>query len=206
MNAPRAPLFARVLVGLSLALTLITAGHGVFSVGHWNTHNRGRSVREQRANVPGVAWYRTEFTELLDRLAETLPPEARLLVEPAAAPGVTLPPERVGSPPRWYLALTHYAWPVRVHVRRPELAVIFFTYEQWLDHHFDVLDLDGAGPATPAARAFAAEEERAIEALDIEWRLRIPAWPFTLSGLRLDRRVDGVWVEQEDFPRPEWGA
>lgn len=206
MDVPRAPLFARLLVGASLALTVITAGFGVHSVADWRANMQGRSVREQRASVSGVAWFRTEFTGLLDRLEEVLPPGARLLVEPAAGPALAASGERLGSPPRWFLPLTHYAWPVRVYVRRPEQAVIFFTYESWLDHHFEVLDIDGGGPATPEAVRLAAEDERAIDEHGIEWRLRIPTWPFSMGGLRLDRRVDGAWVEQADFPRPEWGA
>ena len=182
MDAPRAPLFARLLVGASLALTVITAGFGVHSVGYWHAHMQGRSVREQRASVSGVAWFRTEFTGLLDRLEEVLPPEARLLVEPAADPGVLTPGARIGSPPRWFLPLTHYAWPVRVYVRRPEQAVIFFTYERWLDHHFEVLDIDGEGPRTPAAVRLAEEDERELRRVErqLAWRARFVEGPLMI--------------------------
>lgn len=195
MTAARAPSFARLLVGASLALSLIPLGFGVQAVGEWREQRAGRSIREQRASFRNVAWFRTEFTDLADRLAEVVPADARVLVEPLAAPGGPRAAERGVPPPRWYLALAHYAWPLRVYVRQPEWAATFFTYERWLDHHLELLD-GGTAP----------EEERAIDELGIEWRLRIPAWPFEMGGLRLDRRIDGAWVEQPDFPRPEWGA
>ena len=204
MSATRAPLFARVLVGAGLAMTLVTAGFGVQSVREWRAERLGRSVREQRATFRNVAWFRAEFTGLVDRLLETLPADAKILVEPMATPEAAN--GRESGPPRWYLPLAHYAWPMRFYVRRPDWAATFFTYDQWVEHHFEVLDLDGGGPADPRAPGLVEEEERAIDERGIEWRLRIPAWPFEMQKLRLDRRVDGAWVEDPSFPLPEWGA
>jgi len=204
MTDARAPLIARLLVGASLASTVVTAAFGVRSVGEWWTERAGLPVREQRASFGNVAWFRPEFTALVDRLDAYLPADAAVLVEPTTAPGGPPAAERGIPPPRWYLALAHYAWPRRFYVRRPALSAAFFNYDRWLDHHFEVLDLDDGGPRSPAAVAIAAEEERAVDARGIEWRLRIPVWPVDFAGVRLDRRVDGAWVEDPAFPLPEW--
>ena len=192
MASPRPPLALRVLLGASLAMSVLTAGHALHYARAW----AGRRGGEPHASFPRVPWFRPEYTDVLARLRETLPADARVLVEPSTAPDS----DRTRFPTRWYLPLAHDLYPREIYVRRPDAACTFFTYREWLDHHFEVLDLDGSGSADVNAAAIAAEERRALLARDIRWRLRIP-WPFDPGSVALDRLEGEEWVEQESFRR-----
>ena len=181
-------------------MSVITAGHAVQYTRDWAANRAGHSAYEQRATFRRVPWLRAEFMDAVDRLERALPPDARILVEPTTAPDS----ERAGFPPRFYFYLGHALYPRQVFVRRPEDSSVFFRYRAWLDHHFEVLDLDGSGSAAepdPHAATIAAEEWRAIRERDIGWRLRVPVWPYDPETFALDRLEGGEWVEQEGFGR-----
>jgi hypothetical protein len=197
MAAPRPPLALRALLGASLALSVVTAGHALQYTREWAAERAGRSTFEQRATFRRVPWLQAEFMEAVERLERALPPDARVLIEPTTAPDS----EREGFPPRFYFYLAHALYPRQVFVRRPDASSAFFNFKEWLDHHFEVLDLDGSGGAAEDAAAIAAEEQRALRERGVGWRLRVPVWPYDPRTFALDRLEGGEWVEQEDFGR-----
>jgi hypothetical protein len=193
MAASRPPLLLRALIGASLAGGLFPAGFAVWSVRDWAAHWAGRPIGERRAAFAQVPWLRAPFPELAAFLRGTLPKGARVLVEPVIDPAVSERPAL--SPPRWHVFLAHYAYPVRFYVRAPELSCVGFRHEAWLDHHFEVLDLDGSEGGPREERL-----EPALASRGIEWRLRIPVRGAGPELYALDRLVEGAW---KPVPLPE---
>jgi len=167
MAASRPPLVLRALIGASLACAVAPAGFAVWSLRDWAARWVGRSMEERREDFRQVPWLRYPFPELAAFLLETVPVGDGVLIEPVIDPAGTAGPGL--SPPRWHVFLNHYAYPLRFYVRAPALSCVGFQHEAWLDHHFEVLDLDGSdgGPRDE-------EAERALAELGIEWRLRMP--------------------------------
>jgi len=193
----RAPLALRALLAASLSLTVITAGHAVRYTREWAAKRAGHSAEEQRAMIRGVPWFHPLFLDAVHRLERTLPLDARVLVEPSTAPDS----DRSAIPPRFYFHLAHALYPRQIFVRQPRMSGVFYNYPAWLDHHFEVLDLDGSGTAAEDAAAIAEEERRAIRERKIGWRLRVPVWPYDPDAFALDRLEGDEWVELEDFGR-----
>lgn len=195
MAASRPPLFLRVLIGASLAGALAPAGFALWSLRDWATSWAGRPLAERRAAYAQVPWLRAPFPELAAFLRAALPADAGVLIEPVSDPGAS--PRSALSPPRWHVFLTHHVYPVRFYVRAPALSCVGFHHEAWLDHHFEVLDLDaedsGGGPRETGLDPLLAER-------GITWRLRIPVRGAGPELFGLDRLENGAWVE---VPIPE---
>ncbi len=189
MASPRPPLVLRLLIGASLACAVLPAGFGAWSLRDWAGRWIGEPMEGRRADFRQVPWLREPFPGLARFLVETLPPDARVLVEPVTEPGA--PQLQALAPPRWHVFLTHYAYPVRLYVRAPALSCVGFNHGAWLDHHFEVLDLDGSSGGPVADPEFDAALERA----GIAWRLRMPVLGAGPELFGLDRREGDRWVE-----------
>ena len=188
----------RLSIGASLLCGLVPAGFAVWSVRDWASRGRELTMVERRRDYAQVPWLRPPFPELVTFLDQALQgqQEARVLVEPVIEPGVEATSSL--SPPRWHVFLTHYAYPARFYVRAPALSCVGFNHGAWLDHHFEVLDLDGSDSEAAALRDDATAEE--LDRHGIGWRLRIPVRGASPSLFGLDRRVGGEWVP---VPLPE---
>jgi hypothetical protein len=175
-----------MLLGASLALTILPVAFGAHYARTWWKERAGRTVEEQRAALEGVPWFKSGYVRLVERLERTLPPDARLLVEPMRE---TITPESLTGERRWYLFLDYDLYPIEVFVRAPGLASgTLVDYPRWLEHHL-------AGTDAIAA-------ELAIVESGIEWRLRYPVEPgLEPREIELSRLVDGEWVRWELAPR-----
>lgn len=174
MAAHRPPLAFRVLLGASLALSVITAAYAARFTREWSALSK-LPVEEQRRAFGGVPYFSEPFVELVAKLKASVPPDEGILVEPLAEPG-----DPTG--PRWHVFLAHYAHPHRFYVRRPELGCVGFNQRAWLDHHLEHPELDAA-------------ERAGLDERGVRWRLRIPVgWPLDASTPTLERRADQGWV------------
>ncbi len=181
--APPRPL--RVLIGASLALTLLTAAFAAHYTAGWRDVRAGRPIVEQRVSLRGVPWFKRPFLRFVEQLRRTVPPNARVLVEPSRV-------ESPGADSRWYLFLNYYAYPIELYVQRPELASgTLVDFPRWLEHHA------GRGGALGLDATLAAQER------GIEWRLLLPVTPwFDPADVTLLRREGGRWVPHELAPWP----
>jgi hypothetical protein len=175
MAAGRPPILFRVLLGASLALAAIPAGYGVRFAREWSQRS-GLTLEEQRRSLGGIPYFRASFVDFAARLKQVIPPGEGVLVEPVPIRGAP-------TGPRWHLFLQHYAHPIEVYVRRPELGCVGFNYRAFVDYHLEHPELDDAERAALAERG-------------VTWRLWIPVrWTLDGSAPRLERLVDGSWVE-----------
>ena len=164
MPAPPPPRLLRWLLWASLGMSLFPALFGVRYVESWSKVRRGRSVQEQRMSLLGVRWFKRNFFAMCERMRNTLPPDAVLLVEPTEvmdANGAIL----TSGEARWFLALNYYLYPIRVVVAQPALASgTLVDYPRWLEHYA----LEREQPAV------LEREQAAVRERSIEWKLTYP--------------------------------
>jgi hypothetical protein len=186
-----------------VVLTLATFGFSLRYLGEWRAERADRSILEQRLTLIGVPFFKPAFVEFVERAKQTIPEDARLLIEPRPVQtddgrivwdqGGSVTETTLSGQARWFLYLNYYLYPRQVYVRRPELASgTLVDYPRWLDHHFqersaEVLD----------------EEAAAIEAHEIDWRMSYPTTRrFQTREVELSRRTDDGWEPVELGPLP----
>ena len=182
MAALRPPPAFRLLIGAGLLFTLPTLGYAVhYSLG-WQQARMGKPLAQQRRSLKGVTWFKRPFTEFVERLAHTIPPGSKVLVEPSRV-------EVVLGRARWYLFLNHYGYPLRFYVRQPAKASgTLVDYPQWLEHHT-------TGQTRPGAASTRLSEQLEIAEREIEWKVRFPMTErFRLDEVEVFQQRAGKWV------------
>lgn len=170
------------LVALGLVGTLFAALTVAFAItytGGYFANRFGESAYERQRSMRGVPQFQRDFLRFVNLLQRSLPPGTKVLVEAKEA-------TTISGQARWYLYLTYAAYPVRVYVRRPELASgTLVDYPRWLNREIKGPSLDD--------RLRLIEE---VDALNVEYRLRYVAHKrFQLDQLEIAKRVDGQWVD-----------
>lgn len=170
------------LLGLGLFGALFAAVTLAFAItytGGYFQNRFGESAYERQRSMRGVPQFQRDFLRFVDLLQRSLPAGTKVLVE--AKEATTL-----SGQARWYLYLTYAAYPVRIYVRRPELASgTLVDYPRWLNREIKGPSLDG--------RLRQIEE---VDDLGIAYRLRYVAHKrFQLDQLEIAKRVDGQWVD-----------
>lgn len=183
----RPPLPLLALLGASLSMAVLTAGHAREYVKSWSRQRAGKTIAEQRATLgrrPGmptsiVPWFDPAFVEFVDDLRATLPPDARVLVEPE--PGEIADESGRG---RWFLYLNYFAYPLRFYVRKPAFAGgTLVDYGKWLAHHLKQKDV-----------VRLLDEEVAIEERGIDHKLVFGVTrDFARDTVKLFRRDGTEW-------------
>jgi len=173
----------------SLILAILPAGFAVQYSRTWAFSRAGHTLHEQRHSLIGVPWFKRAFVVFVTRLKRTVPPDARILVEPSSA-------DTVDGSARWYMFLNYYAYPMKMYVRWPHLASgTLVDYPRWLQKHKVLEDSEAALETLLAVQEEEDAVEEAIEARDIEWRIRLAiSRRFEVSKVEISKRVDGEWV------------
>lgn len=189
----RAPLLLRILLGLCLAMAVFPVGFAVQYTRVWWRERAGKSIEEQRGLYRSTPWFQPYFQEFTRYLASIVP----------EGDGVLLTPNELREPSgkaRWFLFLNYYCYPRRFYVRQPKLASgTLVDYPRWLEHHFEVLDLDEDRVESleelMRQRAIEEEEAAAIAERDIRWELRYAVnRGFNPEKLELLHLREGEWV------------
>ena len=191
MAASPPPLPLRVLVFASLALCVLPLGFSFHYTKGWAQARAGKSIPEQRESLKGVTWFKRPFTQFVERLKRTLPPDAKVLVEPSKI-------ETGRGNARWFLFLNYYAYPIEFYVRKPAQASgTLVDYPQWLRYHRE--------PARDAAaRDLRLKEQLGLNERGVDWKLRyVVADPFDPRRAELFEKVNGRWVPRELWTPPE---
>lgn len=187
MPGPKPPLLLRLLLVASLAMCSLTLAYGFHYTKGWSQARRGKSTVEQRLSLEGVPWFKRPFLEFVERLKMTVPPGAKVLVEPSY---MNTPLGRS----RWFLFLNYYAYPLEFYVRRPKAASgTLVDYQEWVRYNWQVT-------ARPDHKRMGGMMDELLEIEDrgIEWKLRIPFENFfPIKQVELFRLVDGEWVPVE---------
>jgi hypothetical protein len=174
---PRPALLALGLLGT--LFTAVTLAFAITYTGGYLTNRFGESAYERQRSLRGVPQFQRDFLRFVELLQRALPPGTKVLVEAKEA-------TTISGQARWYLYLTYAAYPVRVYVRRPELASgTLVDYPRWLNREIKTPSIDD--------RLRLIEE---VDALEIEYRLRYVAHKrFQIDQLEIAKRVDGQWVD-----------
>ena len=187
MPGPKPPLLLRLLLLASLAMCSLTLAFGFQYTKGWWEVRRGRGIAEQRTSLTGVTWFKRPFVEFVERLKMTVPPDAKVLVEPTY---MNTPAGRA----RWFLFLNYYAYPLEFYVRLPKAASgTLVDYQEWVRYNWQVT-------TRPEKQWQGAMMDELLEIEDrgIEWKLRIPFENFfPIKQVELFRLVDGEWQPVE---------
>lgn len=170
------------LLALGLLGTLfagVTLAFAITYTGGYFANRFGESPYERQRSMRGVPQFQRDFLRFVDLLQRSLPPGTKVLVE--AKEATTL-----SGQARWYLYLNYAAYPVRIYVRRPELASgTLVDYPRWLNRELKGPSLDD--------RLRQIEE---VDSLEIAYRLRYVAHKrFQLDQLEIAKRIDGQWED-----------
>lgn len=178
--SPARPQRGLVVLGLlGTLVTAVTLAYAItYTTGYFDTRFAKSSFERQRS-MRGVPQFQRDFLRFTELLKRTLPPGTKVLVE--AKDATTL-----SGQARWFLYMTYMAYPVRVYVRRPELASgTLVDYPRWLNR-----ELKGAS----ISDQFRLIKE--VDELGIEWRLRYRVHKrFQIDQLEIARREDGQWID-----------
>ncbi len=177
------PPFLLGLMLLGLVGCLLTSGFAFRYFVIWERDRAGETIEAQRVTIEEAPWFKKDFTLVVDRIREVLPPGTRVFLEPTEFG------KEDNQKARWMLYLTYYCHPVQIYVKKPVWAAgTIVDYPQWNNYHRQ-------NPTLNMVEAIAIEE------LDIEWKLRMPfTWEFLAGEVYLERLVDGDWVRYDLWP------
>lgn len=186
--ARRPPLPLLVLLIASMSMALLTAGHARDYIRSWSRVRAGKSILEQRLSMGRrqgwptaiVPWFDRSFVAFAEQLKNTVPPDAKILVEPN--PGAI---SDSSGRARWFMYLNYLAYPLRLYVRQPAWAGgTLVDYGKWLDHH-----------RRAARRRYSLDEQIEIDDRGIDWKIVFAVTrDFSRKGTQLfQRNAGGGW-------------
>lgn len=168
---------ARGLTGALIVTLVLSIAPLSFAVQYARSYFRdraGKSIEGQELAMRGVPWFKPEYKNVVRRLAQALPPDAGILIEPNA-----LFDSNPGGRTRWFLYLSNDLYPHRVYVHGPKWASgTLVDYPEWIRLNLDELDTDGSGLADLGAILHREDAQRAATAAlrerGVDWKLSYP--------------------------------
>jgi hypothetical protein len=189
LPARRPPLLLLILLIASLSMSVLTAGHARDYTKSWNRVRSGKTILEQRLTLGRragwptaiVPWFDRAFLVFADRLINTVPADANILIEPTS----TEIHDDSGRA-RWFMYLNYAAYPLKFYVRAPQNAGgTLVDYVKWLGLH-------KKGKRT----GHWLDEQLAIADREIDWKVKFAVTrDFAPESIKLLRREGGNWVE-----------